>query len=284
MKILDKLVHRLDKYQKHNRFLGFSVAVVKKYGDDEAGRQAALLTYYLFLSLFPLLLVLTTVTERVVGHNPHLENQVISGITNYFPALGTQLSAHVHSLHRSGLALIAGILFILYGARGVADVFKSGVRHIWGVPKTQGDAFPQSILKSTAAIVIGGLGLLMASVSAGLAASAGHGPGFRLLSILINAFILFWLFTFLINYSLPSHVKFKEIKMGAAVATIGLVMLQLIGNYILARELKHLDALYSTFAVALGLLFWIYLQAQVIYYAIEIAVVSSQKLWPRNLT
>ena len=284
MNIVQKVARKLDDSQKRNRFIGFCVAVVKKYGDDQAGRLAALLTYYGFLSLFPLLLVLTTLAERTVGSNPHLEHTVINGLTNYFPTLGSSLAAKVHGLHRNGLALIIGILFILYGTRGLADVFQSGVRQIWGVPEKQNGGFPKSILKSVSLVLIGGFGFLAASVCAGLAASAGHGLGFRLLSIVVNAFILFWLFTFLINSSLPKHVKFSEIKLGAAAATVGLVVLQLLGNYLLARQLKHLDALYSTFAVALALLFWIYLQTQVIYYAIEIAAVSSQKLWPRSLT
>jgi membrane protein len=47
--------------------LGFPYAVVKKYGDDAGGRQAALITCYGFLSIFPLLLlgVAVTVTSRL---------------------------------------------------------------------------------------------------------------------------------------------------------------------------------------------------------------------------
>lgn len=284
MSKFQNIIRWLDSYQKRNHFFGFSIAVIKKYSEDEGGRQAALLTYYSFLSLFPLLLILTTLTERIVGNNPHLQATVINGITSYFPLLGNQLSTHVHGLHKSGLALIFGILFILYGTRGVAESFTRGVRRIWGFPEKRNNGFPKSTFKSIALVIVGGLGLLIASVSAGLAAAAGHGWAFRGLSVAVNMFVLFWLFTFLINFSLPRHVTIKETRLGAAVATIGLVILQLLGSYVLARELKNLDALYSYFAVALGLLFWIYLQTQVLFYSIEIAVVSSQKLWPKSLT
>lgn len=76
----------------------------------------------------------------------------------------------------------------------------------------------------------------------------------------------------------------KEVRPGAIAAAIGLVILQSLGGYILTRELKSLDALYSNFAIPLGLLFWIYLQAQMLYYAAEIAVVSSKRQWPRSLS
>jgi len=284
MNIAEKLIHKIDGFQRRYRLPAFSYAVVKKYGDDKAGYQAALLTYYGFLSLFPLLLVLTTVAGLVARNNPHLQKSIIDSLTSYFPVLGTQLSSHIQTLHKSGLALIIGILFTLYGARGVADAFRHGVNHIWQIPIQRRDGSYKAILKSLSLIVVGGLGLLVASVSAGIAGGAGHGLEFRLLSLLVNVFVLFWLFVFLLNVSLPRHVTIKEVRLGAVVAAIGLVILQSLGSYLLARELKSLDALYSNFAIPLGLLFWIYLQAQVIYYAVEVATVHVNGLWPRSLS
>ena len=284
MKILKKIVHKVDTFQQRHRFTAFSYAVIKKYGEDNAGTQAALLTYYGFLSLFPLLLVLTTVANNVIGNNPHLEATVIDGITDYFPLLGDQLSAHVHGINSSGLALAVGILFTLYGARGVADAFRKGVQHIWQVPESKRDTFPKSLFKSIALLIVGGFGFIVASILAGLTSAAGHDPIFRVLSILLNMFILFWLFNFLLNFSLPRQLPLKQTKVGAAVAAVGIVTLQLVGGYILSHELKNLDALYSYFAIALGLMFWIYLQAQILYYAMEIAYVSSRKsrVYPHN--
>jgi len=258
-------------------------AVVKKYGDDEAGYQAALLTYYGFLSLFPLLLVLTTVLGFISGSHPALQATIVHATTNYFPGFGKQLSG-VQGLHKSGVALVVGILFTTYGARGVADAFRHGINHIWRVPRVDRDGFPKSMLKSLSLIAIGGVGLLVASACTSYAAAAGHGIGFKALSLAINVFILFWLFTFLLNTALPRHIIFKNVRSGAATAAIGLVLLQTVGGYLLARELKSLDALYSYFAIALGLLFWIYLQAQVLYYAVEVASVRSGRLWPRSLS
>jgi membrane protein len=280
---MEKYLKKFDRYQQTTRFLGFIVAVIKKYSEDETSRQGALLTYYLFLSLFPLLLVLTTIADHLVGRGSNLSQTIINGVTNYFPLLGSQLSGHVHSLHRNGVPLIFGLLFIFYGTHGVADTFGRGVRQIWGVDNSQMSGFPRSTLRSLKMIIFGGTGFILASICAGLAASAGHGLEFRSLSVLVNLIIIFWLFSFLINAVLPRHVTVKEIRGGAATATIGLVVLQLLGGYLVSRELRNLDALYSYFAVALGLLFWLYLQVQVIYYAIEISIVNSRQLWPRSL-
>ena len=50
---LTALVNRVfgwaDGVQRRHGVLGFPYAVVKKYGDDDGGREAALITYYLSL-------------------------------------------------------------------------------------------------------------------------------------------------------------------------------------------------------------------------------------------
>lgn len=283
MKTFNTVLSKVDNWQQNRRWPAVTYAVIKKYGEDASGYQAALLTYYAFLSLFPLLLVLTTLASLLASNHPELQRDVIKGTTNYFPVLGGQLSAHIHSLHKNGLALVIGILFTLYGTRGVADVFRRGVQNIWSVPKAQRIGFPQTVLNSLVTIIVGGFGFIIASISTGLAASAGHGLAFRLLPVAVNLFILFWLFTFLLNHCLPRHVPIKDTRSGALAAAIGLVILQALGGYLLKTELQRLDALYSYFAIALGLLFWIYLQAQILYYAVTLSAVRAQRLWPRNI-
>ena len=46
---------------QRSRLAGFVIAVIYKYADDQGGYLAAMITYYAFVSLFPLLLLLTTV-------------------------------------------------------------------------------------------------------------------------------------------------------------------------------------------------------------------------------
>ncbi len=284
MKILDNTLNKLDRFQRRHKPIAFTHAVIKKYGEDDAGYKAALFTYYAFLSLFPLLLILTTVTGIIAQSYPEVKENIVKGATDYFPVLGTQLSDHVNGLHSSGIALAIGLLFTLYGARGVAEALKHGIQHIWGVKRSERAGFPQSTLDSLKIITIGGAGFILAAVSVGIASTAGHGLEFKLLAAALNVILLFGLFTFLINACLPDRVPLKQTRPGAVTAAIGLVILQTVGGYFLARELKSLDALYSYFALSLGLLFWIYLQAQIIFYAVEVAAVSDKKYWPRSLT
>jgi uncharacterized BrkB/YihY/UPF0761 family membrane protein len=280
MNVLD----RLDQWQRRRRFIGFIHAVIRKYDDDQAGFQAALLTYYGFLALFPLLLILSTVTALLTGSHSGLQTHIVDSTTSYFPLLGQQLSDHVHSLHKSGLALLIGLLFTFYGARGVANAFRLGVNVLWRIPRREQAGGLDGMRKNFTIIVVGGLGFILAAICTSLTAAAGHMFIFRVLSLIVDVGVLFWLFQFLLNISLPEHIPLKDTRAAAMCAAIGLVLLQSLGGVLLKHELKNLDALYSYFALALGLLFWLYLQAQVVYFAVEIAATHREKLWPRGLT
>lgn len=283
MSLIDTIIRRLDAYQRKRKKTSFLFATVKKYAEDEAGYQAALLSYYAFLSMFPLLLVLTTFVKITLDNDSELRRSIIHGATQYFPTMGNDLQNSVHSMSGAGIALFVGILFTLYGARGVADVFRGTVNHVWEVPYVKRAGFPWSMLRSFRIIVVGGTGLLLAPIISGYAAAAGHGPLFWLASGAITLLILFGVFIYVIHASLPSKTTLYNMWPSALMAAVGLVILQSLGSLLVTKQLKHLDSLYGTFALVLGLLFWLYLQAQVIVYALEAGTVKALNLYPRSI-
>lgn len=283
MRFIESNRKKIDSLQQKHPMLGFPFAVIWKYGDDKAGYLAALLTYYGFLSLFPLLLILTTVTGIAARRYPHIQDTVINAVSSYFPMIGDQLSNHIHSFHQTGPALVAGLLFTLYGARGIASAFRYTTYRVWGVPKSEELKFPQSLSNNFALIALASFGFIFAAAATAGVAAYEDNLIFRLLSVAVDLFILFWLFIALLKLSLPKRISLAHTWPGAFAAAVGLLVLQTAGGYLLARQLKNLDALYSYFALSLGLLFWLYLQAQVMLWALEIAAVRSHKQWPRNL-
>jgi membrane protein len=275
--------HKLDDFQYRHKVLAFPVAVLKKYGDDQASNHAALFTYFGFLALFPLLLVATTVLQIVASSHPTFHADVVRALTGNSSSLSYQLSAHIQGLHRTGIALIVGIVFLIYGARGVASAFRNAVNSLWGIPHDHMLGFPQSMIKDVATVVFGGMGLIIGVGITGTVAALGHGMLPRLLSYWADFIILALALNVLFRFVLVNKIEKSDTRFAAIVGAIGLVALQVIGGYILARLLKNLDALYSYFALSIGLMFWIYLQAQIIYYSIEISLVKSRKLWPAKI-
>lgn len=285
MNIVQKTIGGIDKFQRRHRSAGFLVAVVKKYGDDQAGYQAALVTYYGFLALFPLLLILTTVAGIIAQNHPEFGRQLVESVTGYFPVVGQALNDSVQGLNKHGLALVIGLLFALYGARGIANAFRDAVNHIWHVPLGKRSGFPRSLVRSIGLIVGGGGGFIGAAVVAGWTASANRGWSSAVVSVALNLAILYLVFMLIYRLSLPLSIARKKFRISAVICALGVAVLQTVGVALLKHQSDHLASTYSAlFATTLGLMAWIYLQIQVVVYATEVATVKDGKFWPRSLT
>ena len=101
-----------DRFQQRHRLLGYPLAVFQKYSDDEGSSLAATISYYGFFSIFPLLLVFTTVLGYVLDQNGDLYKSLLDSALGQFPVIGRQLQTH--SLRGSGLALGLGIAAALW--------------------------------------------------------------------------------------------------------------------------------------------------------------------------
>lgn len=282
--IFERLLGRIDAYQQRHRALGFCYAVMKKYGDDDGGHKAALITYYGFLSLFPLLLVATTAVNVLTQQHSELRSRLLADISSFLPTVSTQLQESIHS-NRTGAALVVGLLFALYGARGIADAMRAALDHAWATPRARRSGFPKNALKSFSLLLGSGLGLVASTTLASYATAAlGHAVILRVVPIAVNMGLLYLLFMYVFFIGTSRQHARKDIRLGAVMAAIGLTALQTVGGYLLTHQLHNLRGLYGQFALVLAILFWIYLQAQVFMYAIEINAVHAYKLWPRSLT
>jgi membrane protein len=283
----ERLLHAVDRLQQRRSWLAFGVAVWKKFSDDQAGNLAALIAYYSFASLFPLLLVFVTVLDILLGSHPTLRDQVLSSAFGQFPVIGPQLKSNVHSLNQTGIALAAGLILTFLGARGVAGAVQNALNTVWGVPQDQRPGFPWSLLRGIAMIVVVGLGVIATSLLSGLAAGTGHiitGAGAHLATIAVSLLVNIGLFWLGFRLATARAVATRQLFPGALLAAIAWQVLQLLGGYIVGHQIARSSSLYGGFAVVIGLLAWLYLQAQITLYAVEATVVRARRLWPRSLT
>ena len=280
---LDRTKFRLDTWQQKHRFIAFPYAVIKKYSDDEAGYQAALVTYYGFLSLFPLLIVATAVIQAVSQRNDAMREQFIASINSYFPAIGQSLTDSINTPTKTGVALVLALLVAFYGARGVAEAVQHALNHAWAVPRHKRTGFPCSPLRSLAMIFCAGVGLIIAASFTGWATSGTHEWWIRFTLWLTGFTFLFLVFWGVFTFGSSARKRpFSNIP-GAFFAALGILLLQAVGSYIITRQLKTFTGLNAQFAIVLVIMFWMYLQAQVLLYAIEFTSVRSLHLWPRSL-
>src|ERR1700722_15909464 len=108
---------RLDQFQQRHPSVAFPLAVLYKYVDDSGAYLAALLAYYGLVSLFPLLLLTSTVLGLVLVGDPHLQQQVVNSALHEFPVVGDQLS-DPKKISGGTIGLVVGIGGSIYGGLG----------------------------------------------------------------------------------------------------------------------------------------------------------------------
>lgn len=281
---IEKLIARLDKFQQKYRPTSFAVATIKHFGDQNAGYLGALITYYGFLSIFPLLLVLTSILDIVAGGNPEFKAKVLETAGSYIPLLGEQLQQSIKGSTESGIALVIGLIFAFYGARGGADAFRYAVNNLWQTPKKQLLGFPGNYLNSFVVIIVGGIGLLGSAALSTYTAGLGEYIVFQLLALILSLLVLTSTFMALFKLTVTKKaVSNRDLLLGAIMSAISILTLQLLGGYILGRQIQTLTNLYGTFAIVLGLLFWIYLQVKLVLLAVSANVVHKYQAWPVSL-
>ena len=100
-----------------------------------------------------------------------------------------------------------------------------------------------------------------------------------LISLILNVGV-FWLS---FRIATAWQVPWRELRTGAAIAAVCWQVLQVVGGYVVSHQLHRASELYGTFGIVLGLLAWLFLQAEVTLYAAEADVVLARRLWPRSV-
>ncbi len=284
MNTVQRLVSWVDHAQQSRPWLAFPVAVWKKFGDDQAGNLAALIAYYAFASLFPLLLVLVTVLDIVLRSNPTLKKQVVDSAFGQFPVIGPQLSNDPHALQATGPALVIGLILTFLGARGVAGAAQNALNTVWGVPLYRRPGFPWSVLRQLSLMLVVGVGLIASTILSGLAgqvpflSGAAAQAGTIVVSLVLNVGV-FWAG---FRLATAREIGTRTMLPSAVLAAVIWQILQLLGTSLVHR-LSGSSSVYGVFGIVIGLLAWLYLGAELTLYAVEANVVAARRLWPRSL-
>ncbi|MGX9789808.1 YihY/virulence factor BrkB family protein [Mycobacterium sp. MMS18-G62] len=289
MNPIERAIRSVDCWQQRHPVVAFPVAIVKKFGDDEAGNLVALLTYYAFLATFPLLLAFTAILGVALRKYPDLHAKVVNSAFAEFPIVGTQIHQQlgVEQVASTGVALTAGIVVSVLGGRGFAHALQNTLNTLWAVPKVDRPGFLPRYLRTFSLIVLLGLIVVVtgaASTAAGAATSIGFGAlGARIVSVVVGMILGFGFFLILFRVAASGQVSTRCMLLGAAISAVGWQLLLIIAGFVVAHQLRHAQAVAGVFGAVLGLLAWLALQATVIVHAVEADVVRAKHLWPRSI-
>ena len=278
----NRIIAWADGLQRKHGVLGFPYAVVKKYGDDEGGRQAALITYYGFLSIFPLLLLGVAVLSRVLTGHPDLRQRLTAEIVP--PALRPTIEHSLATLPTSAIPFVVGLAGLLLSGTGVVFSAYQTLNHVAVVPYRFRAGFVSRYVRVFAVLAM----LLLGAAAVGgltvVATALSRQPGVeRVAAVLGSALVVFAVVLFGAKVLLARPAPVRALWPGAIFGAAAVTVVLNAGAPLLARLVAKAGPVYGSFATVAGMFALLYLVGQALVYAAEVAAVRYARLWPRAL-
>ncbi|MGI8413481.1 MAG: YihY/virulence factor BrkB family protein [Solirubrobacteraceae bacterium] len=276
-------IRTFDRFQQRHQALAVPIAVLKKFSDDNAGNQAALIAYFGFFSLFPLLLLAVTILGFVFHGDASAQHAILNSALKQFPIVGPDLEKNVTSLKGSGIGLAIGLVGALLSGLGVTMAAQNAFNTVYAVPHKVRPNFLSARLRGLKLLAVFGFLQLISTVVSG-AVTGGFG-GLLLaiagvvVSLVLNFVLFFAVFRLLTDDSVPT----RELWPGILIASVAWEVLQAVGGAYIGHAVKGSGATYGVFKLVIGLLVWLYLGARVVVYSAEINTVLTRRLWPRSI-
>jgi len=282
-----KLSDRLDHGQQQLPPVGVPIAVLYKYNDDQGNYLAAIITFYAFISIFPLLLLASSIFGFVLQGRPDLQQEVLSSTLGQFPIIGDQLG-RPEGLHGSTAGVVVGGLAALYGSLGLGTAIQNAMNTAWSVPR---NSRPNPILlrlKSLLLVITAGAAVITISVLSTIASTTTVFDGssdttIRWLIRVATVLVIGLLLTLLFRVAAARRHGWRSALPGAFTLAVLWQLLQYLGAWYVTHVLAETSAMNKTFGLVLGLIGFLFLASAMGVIGIEVNVVLARRLWPRAL-
>jgi membrane protein len=267
--------------RSRSRLLDHLVRAYQRYQADTGDRLAAAVTFYWFLSLFPILLLVLSVYGFVhSGESADQLNKRLSGNLGGF--LPSQLVDTLSETLKGakGKAGIIGLAGLLLSGLGWIDALREAIRTIWHQNVKAGNIITRKLVDIVALV---GLFATVAA-SAFVTGLAGSGPKWllgqvgvdkttaaivflKVLGIALGVAVDVVLFLYLFLRLAKVRTPIRPVLKGAVFGAIGFGVLKLVGGFYVQHTTEKGKATYGTFAVVVGLLLFLNLVSRLILMA-----------------
>ena len=267
-----KFVKRL----RQNRIGNVIVESAHGYQQHRSSNAAALIAYYGFLTLFPALLLATTVLGFVLDNNPALRADIVDTAIAQIPIIGREVLLETGGLSGSTLAIVLGALGALWGATRAFVALQDALDNIWEVPLDDRHNLVIRRLHGIVGLLTIAAGQVATVILTSIASYAEIGLVSQSLvalsALVVNTAMIGTMF----RYLTAAQATWQMVRVGAVAAGMGFTLLQLAGTTIVARLLSGAQGVYGTFASVLAVTAWISLHAAIALFAAEVNTVLTE--------
>jgi membrane protein len=280
MSVIDKAKSAPKTARKRAPWLDHFIRAFARYTADGGNRLAAAVTYFGFLSFFPLVALAFAALGYVVGVYPDARAEVEEALESALPGLvGPEGAIDLDAIADASATVgVVGLLGLLYAGTGMVDALREAVRSIWHQNVLAGNIVVKK-LKDVGILIGLGAVLLLSLAVTGLTSTVANellglvgiedspvagvflailGP---VLAFLVDVVLFIYLFTGLPKVQTP----FRQVLKGAVFAAVGFEILKLFGAQLIAGTVNN--PVYGTFGIVVGLLVWIYFVSRLVVFA-----------------
>lgn len=249
------------RWRQRSRLADFLMAIVDGIGEHRIAQHTALVAHFGFLSVFPLMLVLTTVLGFVLDGRPELRAKILDSAASRIPIIGNELASDPGRFTGHTIALILGSLLTLWGGTRAFMAMQTALDDIATVPWHSRANIAVGRLRALIGMGVIGAAQVGAAAISVLAGVATFGPlktGLLIVAaVAINTMVLLGTYRWLCHRPRP----WRELVPGAVFGGVTFAALQLLGTSVVGRAISRASPVYGTFATVIALMSWLSLHA-----------------------
>lgn len=285
----ERLTTRIAEVRERRPLVDHLVRMQGHYGSVKAGQQAGAITYFAFLSFFPIMALAFFLIGYIVKVFPGAQDNLVQAIGQVLPGLlGTrddQISI-IDVQNAAGAVGLIGLAGVLYAGLGWLSAMRDALVVVFEMPAKEQPNFVFGKLRDLVSLALVGFVLVFSVAVSGLVSGfsqdvldwvglgAELGWLLKLLTLALglgaNMVLFFALFKLLAEPHTPTHSLWS----GALFGAIGFELLKQLSGLLLAST-KGQPA-FQAFGIALILLVWINYFSRVVLYSAAFAHTSRE--------
>jgi YihY family inner membrane protein len=245
---------RVVRLRRRHRGVNLAVEVLDGWRRHQSSRNASVLAYFGFLSLFPMVMVATTVLSIVLRNNPDLRDRIIESALSEVPVLGGQIASQAGSIEGDIVTLVIGLAIALWAATRAFTALQVAFDDVWEIPVDDRDGVPARRLKAVVAIVAIGSALAITGTLTNL--PAGDPLSYWALNLAalgVNMAVL----SSMMRLMTTAKPSVAMVWPGALFGAVGFTILHLTGALVVRRYLASASDVAGVFATVIALTAWI---------------------------
>jgi membrane protein len=261
---------RVMAFRSRHPAIDVAIDALDGYRRHLSGRNAWLLAFFGFLSIFPLLLAATTILGFVLEGNEELQQRIIDGALADIPVLGQQLADDPASLDGNIWALVIGLGGALWSATKAFVAMQGAQDDVWEIDVDHRASMPAQRGKALLGLLFIGVAQLGTMIIAAIVNAVDLPLQGRILLVLATVAVNIWVLAAMYRFLTSAVPTWRDVWPGALFGGLAYTVLQHFGTDIVRRITENAGDTYGSFALVLGLITWLSLLAMSALMAAEL--------------